>query len=262
MNRLVCLLAGAALTLPAQSAPAAPAAGLNPEHVVREWAAASRVIAPQGKSDHRRLLHTYGNQHNGHQIALICEFRGPVDADRLLERYRFTSAERDGDDILITAVPRDEVERLFVGHFEIGVAADTFLPAAIRFEGSRQPTAARPIALLNRWQREQIAQVESPAADRTPTVLRVASSQPADASVVQAAVTALSERRMPSVVGLPWQTVRAHLTAAGYVVRVQFQPAEDRNEPAGRVRDQFPRKGQPLAPGGTIILVVPESPPE
>jgi hypothetical protein len=114
VSRIACLFIVASLALSAKPAISAPPPRLSPASILREWATASQAIVPTGKSAGIRTQHAQRSRHNGHQIALIVEFRGPVDADKLLARYRFIEAKRTGNTIRLTAVPRDVVERLFI----------------------------------------------------------------------------------------------------------------------------------------------------
>ncbi|MBT6495221.1 MAG: outer membrane lipoprotein carrier protein LolA [Planctomycetaceae bacterium] len=160
--RIACLLIGAALALSAQRTSAAPPPRLSPEHVLREWASISKAILPAGKSAGKRTQHAQRGRHNGHQIALIVEFRGPIDADNLLARYRFTEAKRKGNTIHLTCIPRDGIERLFVPRFEVAFTDDSFLPTSLQFADRNSGKMGKPVAMLIKVSEAVIAELNAP----------------------------------------------------------------------------------------------------
>ena len=214
------LLAVVAVAVMPQSLLAAPPPRLSSAHIVREWAKASQAIVPPGKSAQLRTLHRHRRQFNGHQIALINEFRGPVDADELLKRYRFDEVTRTGNTYRLQAVARDGVERLFSPRWQIDIDAATNLPVSLMLPLCGGGNGRQLVGLLTRQQRIDIALRELPARSRPGTIV-LASGQTSGSRRVQAESNRAAERKMPSLVGLPWQAVQDSLERNGFVVRLK-----------------------------------------
>lgn len=180
------VVVGLAMTLAAQQAAAAPR--LNPEHVLREWAKASQTIVPVGKAAQQRTFHEYKNAHKAHQIALINEFRGPVDADQLLKRYRFTEVKRARKLFRLTAVPRDDVEGLFMAGFEVAFSDNSFLPVSIQFVDTNGKQQGDSIALLTSRHESATEAFDRSPVEQERSVVRLAAAvdDPAGESVQQA----------------------------------------------------------------------------
>jgi len=173
MFPIASLLIGAAIVLSTQPTIAAPPPRLSPEHVLREWASISQAIVPPGKSAAKRACHAQRERHNGHQIALIVEFRGPVDADKLLARYRFTEAKRTGNTIQLTGIPRDGIERLFVPRFDVGFTDDSFLPTSLQFADRNSDKMGEPVAMLVKVSAAVIAELNAPVRAPLPSGIRL-----------------------------------------------------------------------------------------
>jgi hypothetical protein len=173
VTRIACSLMCVALALSAQPANSASPPRLNPESILREWATASQAIVPAGKSAGKRTQHAQRSRHNGHQIAIIVEFRGPIVADKLLARYRFTKAKRTGNTIRLTAVPRDVVERLFIPRFEVGFTDDSILPTSLRFADRNSDKMGEPVAILIKLSDAIIAELNAPVRAPLPSDIQL-----------------------------------------------------------------------------------------
>ncbi len=92
----------------------------------------------------------YCDSHNAHELELAAELFGAVDARRLIEDFAW-SGSVEGERVVLHAVPRDEVTRLFCAGIDIELGARTVLPMQIRFHdsetGPRKTALARPAGL-------------------------------------------------------------------------------------------------------------------
>ena len=170
---VACLLIGGAIVLATAPSIAAPPPRLSPEHILREWAAISEAVVPTSKSAEKRTCHAQRGRLNGHQIALIVELRGPIDADDLLARYRFTEAKRKGNTVRLTVIPRDGVERLFVPRFEVEFIDDSYLPTSLRFADRNGGKMGEPVAVLVKISAAVIAEMNEPVRAPLPPEIRL-----------------------------------------------------------------------------------------
>lgn len=236
------------------------------ERALRLWADASAEIPAPGKSARQRALYRHRSDHSGHEIALILEFLGPVDADDLLQRYRFTGIEQAGGGIRLTAVPRDSVERLFYRQWEIVLDARTHLPVSLTFSGRNDRSPGEPVALFSDRQRALIAAANVTKETHVTDNVQLASAEsPAENRVVQAAASTTSAwpqdvqrraARMPALYGMHWKSTAAALRDLGYTVRFRRGKPAERPEQVYCIAEQSPAPGALLSEETTVVLTL------
>lgn len=274
MKHFAWLLAGVGLAISTSTAHAQTSTAA--ERVLRLWAAAAETVSSPGKSARQRILYRHRAVHSGHEINLVLEFLGPIDADELLGRYRFTGVERIGDRLRLTATPRDGVERLFLPQWEVMLDAETYLPVSLAFSGRDERPQSGPIALFTDQQRESIAAANPLLEAPRPGRIRLAAAESrsgngvahASANFVanqQAGRNAViggpaaigrSPARMPVLYGRDWKSTATALRDLGYTVRLRRGKSAERPEQIYHVADQSPRPGEPLSRGATVILTL------
>lgn len=114
--------------------------------ILSRWSLASQSHLPV--TDAERLRMKYASpERSGQELSLSCELQGPVDDAELNRRYDWTVTD-DADAVELTAVPRDDLERLFYDRFTVTLDAATWRPTSLRFETpdrrGRQAVALRP----------------------------------------------------------------------------------------------------------------------
>lgn len=139
------------------------------EGVLDRWARASKSLSPLSEAEKRTISDTYKHVHSGHELAVALEFRGPVRAADLVAKYRWTGVEATDRAVRLTAVPRDDVERLFFRGFEVTLDPRTHLPVSIRFTPRSGRPQSRPLGLVPKLEHGRIEVVSAvrPAAGGT-----------------------------------------------------------------------------------------------
>lgn len=135
------------------------AAGTFPlaaDSVLQHWETASQGLLGVGPLETRRLYHLYQATHSAHEISLLNEFRGPVRAMKLKQRFEW-SVQHRGKEVVLHASPTDELEKLFFDQVTVTLDAKTHLPKTVRFQGRD-----------SKGSQEELAVVMSPRIDEEP----------------------------------------------------------------------------------------------
>src|SRR5690606_11348217 len=101
----------------------------------------------------RGLYHVHQAAHSAHEIALLNEFRGPVSAADLKQRFAWSLQER-GKDIVIVGTPTDEVEKLFFQKVAVTLDSQTRLPKTVRFQEANPQAQPKDLAVVISPRRE------------------------------------------------------------------------------------------------------------
>src|SRR6185295_16707557 len=84
--------------------------------VLRNW---EQATADDARSTAEPDWKTYSRTHSIHELAAARALCGAVSARTLIEQYEWTVAAKPDGDIVLTAVPRDALSRLFFSAVEI-----------------------------------------------------------------------------------------------------------------------------------------------
>ncbi|QDT65690.1 hypothetical protein [Calycomorphotria hydatis] len=113
-----------------------PSANSQPSvtHLLENWATASAKL-PRA-SETARMYWAYNQpQLSGHELAMLLDLQGPVSVESLRSQFTWTvKKEQKGDasTIILSAVPCDPLEQLFVSNISLHFAENSALPQAIR----------------------------------------------------------------------------------------------------------------------------------
>jgi hypothetical protein len=119
--------------LPRVMVPGELAVAADVHHVLACWEAAAADFEPVGPHEKRRLLALHHPGRSAHELDLICELRGPIDARRLADRYVWQTPVDGRAHLELTAETHDAVERLFFRGFAVKLDRATLRPVSIRF---------------------------------------------------------------------------------------------------------------------------------
>lgn len=110
----------------------------------QESADATRPTVEHDLADHAGEL-------SAHELEAAAKFCGPVSARELIQQYEWTAAIGDDGRVVLTAVPRDELGRLFFSAVEIEFPAGAARPSQLRFRNAanRARTVAVSVPALN-----------------------------------------------------------------------------------------------------------------
>lgn len=140
--------------------------------ILRRWETASRTFLPVTEAERLRLRFDSPDR-TGHELDLACEFQGTIDADDLARRYDWTTVSEVGDLVELTAVPKDEVERLFIERVSVTLDAKTWRPTGLLCGRLDRPgTFANATIPLRPWGDDatiQLVGFESDGSDRNAT---------------------------------------------------------------------------------------------
>lgn len=138
--------------------PAKPRGVLAPAHasadqpesldaLYRAWAKASADLEPLGGLDRRRIECAAPAGCTAHELSIVCEFHGPVQADDLRRRYDCARIEKRGPAVRLTLTPTDPVERMFVPECVVTLETATHRPTRIEFpaDAARKTPCVVPI---------------------------------------------------------------------------------------------------------------------
>lgn len=156
-------------------------ARLTVGHVLAQWERASSGLLGVGPMEHRRMHYLHGADHSAHELAVLNEFRGPVSAQDLSQRFEWSLKESDGD-FVIVGRPTDEVEKLFYRELTVAIDPETHLPRTVGFSGTNAEESREPLAVVmsprieepHRFPHDpdarpiQVASNEPPSARRSP----------------------------------------------------------------------------------------------
>jgi hypothetical protein len=139
------------------------------EGLLARWEARSATLFKPGEAERVRLIYDHPEL-SGHEISLLLEFRGPVEAEALGSRYGWSKESHEPS---LRAVPIDEIERMFVPAFRVSFD-QAGLPNSLTFlTPEKQPlrevalhTALRP----RRLPRPAPAQIRTASAEDVDTV--------------------------------------------------------------------------------------------
>ncbi|MBA3311742.1 MAG: hypothetical protein H0T47_00420 [Planctomycetaceae bacterium] len=146
----------------------------NAYEMLARWELASRTFYPVTEAERMRLRFNE-TELTGQQLNLVCEFNQAIDAGDLTRRYDWTNFSRQGDVVSLTAVPKDDLERLFYDSFIVDVDALTGQPSRVRFGtidasgGDLNPTIA-----LRPWLDESSNDIRLVGYEETPDPIRTA----------------------------------------------------------------------------------------
>lgn len=136
----------------------------------------------------------YRDSHSAHELELAAELYGAVDARRLIEDFAWMAAMQ-GERLVLHAVPRDELMRLFCPGVDVEFDAGTATPRLLRFHDEAGPKSV----VLTRPASEEPAVTRTAARPvPTATVIRLAAgvsiSDIEDASVAPSRLSELLDR--------------------------------------------------------------------
>jgi len=111
--------------------------------VLHAWQQASQNLAsPSADSD----FGAYAESHSAHEREAAAAFCGPVSARELARQFEWTAASDDNDVLVLTAAPRDPLNRLFFAAVEIELNSATHLPQRFWFHDPQNERRAVAIA--------------------------------------------------------------------------------------------------------------------
>lgn len=140
----VALPATAGNLLPPERLPAA-----EPKDWLDRWEQTSSEMS-WSRSRREEFRRTIQSEFNEHTAVAAEGFIGKIDARRLLENYDWAIAEEIEEELILEAIPRDEMERLFLRSFHVRLSTTDGSPQQLWVTGRNQP-------------RQTIWTVESPA---------------------------------------------------------------------------------------------------
>lgn len=124
--------------------------------ILSRWEIAARSHLPVTAAERLRLQYA-APERSGQEITLTCEMQGPIDAANLSRRYDWTVTD-DLDAVELTAIPKDQLERLFYDRFTVTLDATTWRPIALRFP-PRDGRIGETVA-LHPWLDESMSNVQ------------------------------------------------------------------------------------------------------
>jgi hypothetical protein len=101
--------------------------------LLADWETASRELEPVSRDERKRLLAVHHPGRSAHEIDLVCELRGPIDASALGRRYTWQPPVVSGSHVELTVEPVDPLERLFFRRFLVQLDSQTLRPVSIQF---------------------------------------------------------------------------------------------------------------------------------
>lgn len=108
-----------------------------------EWEKASKGLPRATTSEVARMHDVHRDFLSEHEMALIREFRGSINAAVLRERYEWTTRRTSRDGATLSARPRDQLEQLFYSRFEVSFDSQTKLPVSLKwFDRNRGESTA------------------------------------------------------------------------------------------------------------------------
>jgi hypothetical protein len=120
----------AAFWEPTKVPPDSVSGGEGARDILERWQAAARVHLPVTEAERLRMRYALPDR-TGQELALITELQGPVDAADLARRYDWSVSDTL-DGVALTAVPRDQLERLFYSRFIVTLEGTTYRPIALQ----------------------------------------------------------------------------------------------------------------------------------
>ncbi len=129
---------------------AAPLKTADVSKWLQRWQQATANRKPVTVAQMERAFQEHHETRSAHELALMLEFLGPIKANILTKRFRW-SIKKDGQpNVRLIGLTTDDVERLFYKSFEVTLNAKTHRPLSIRFSdrngqwGDRRVTLKRP----------------------------------------------------------------------------------------------------------------------
>jgi hypothetical protein len=239
------------------------------QNALANWEAASRDVEPPTEEDEHVAYVVHKSKSSGHEIAVALEFQGPVRAEALQQKYRWTRLEENGDVIRLHAEPIEAVERLFCRGFEVELDAAAKLPTAIRFIDKNGKPKGEPLKLAVKMPRASgaseivltSAEEPSPTFSRFPRKPLDPSDYPLDPDLTRykvhwQGIAKHGPPACPSLIGLSAKD------AADVLKKCNYDVSWKRGEPAKNdklvwvVYEQTPRPGTPLRKGEKVTLKV------
>lgn len=110
---------------------------LQAEDWLDRWEESSRELS-WSRSRREEFRRTIQDQFNQHTAVAAEALIGKIDARRLKESYDWTVTEHPQDEILLEAIPRDEMDRLFLRSFHIWLQTETGALRQIEVIGRNQ----------------------------------------------------------------------------------------------------------------------------
>lgn len=145
--------------------------------ILHRWSIASQHYLPATEAERLRLQHA-SPERTGQELSLTCELLGPIDHADFMQRYDWSVVD-DADDVTLTAVPKDGLERLFYDRFTVTLAAGTWRPASVEFVSPDRDRST--VVALHPW-------VDEPAVNSKPAGnLQVVAFRPSDESAIRTA---------------------------------------------------------------------------
>jgi hypothetical protein len=119
----------------------------NLDAVFARWQAVSAEFEPVGDHERRRLVALHHPAWSAHELDLVCELRGPIDAESLAHRYTWESPVGEATHIRLAAESHDAVERLFFRRFTVTLERETCRPVSVQFTDGAGQASSLPFPL-------------------------------------------------------------------------------------------------------------------
>lgn len=98
---------------------------------LKRWERSTSERPEPSRSHQEDLCRTIQQELNLHAATATLQLIGPVRADRLTDLYDWTIAEQNNERIILEAIPRDEMDRLFYRALRVSLAQDDGTPEQI-----------------------------------------------------------------------------------------------------------------------------------
>lgn len=116
------------------------------EAALARWSESSQSLEPMCSARARRLSRAMQGEHTGHEIEWVTLFQGPVEVEDLDALLTWESVRETANGSVLSAVPRDSTERLFVPRLEVTLD-ENGVPKDVRF--FNRADAPRPAVALS-----------------------------------------------------------------------------------------------------------------
>jgi hypothetical protein len=133
---------------------AAPQGTVDANEWLTRWQQATTQRKPVTVAQMERAFQDHHETRSAHELALMLEFRGPVQADTLAKRFQWSVNQEEQSDkqpnVRLVGSTTDDVERLFYKSFEVTLDAKTHRPLSLRFSDRNGKWSDQHITLQSR----------------------------------------------------------------------------------------------------------------
>lgn len=112
--------------------------------VLHDWQQASQAAAELSVDGD---LAGFAKSHSAHELEAAAALLGPVNARALAQQFEWTAAASDEGAVVLTAVPRDPLGRLFFSAVALEFDAGNHLPRTLRFRDPNNELRTESIAV-------------------------------------------------------------------------------------------------------------------